>query len=186
MNKFKPHAEYDALLKQALALNRLNNSLESQIEFYRNQDYSARIDRLNELNTNLDSEKAMNETLTNENQDLQQQLATTQLENQKLRDALECLDKMGVICNRETNQSQKDLATYKARMILLSTSPNTDALKQYVDAEIARRIGVPVAWMLTGNVGCKIYKDYEEANKWAALDGIKGKVDITTLYTLKD
>jgi hypothetical protein len=63
-------------------------------------------------------------------------------DNERLREALEDITTgFGVDCVCDSGHS----APYVAKQAL-STPPNKDALKQYVDAEIARRIGEPVAW----------------------------------------
>jgi predicted RNase H-like nuclease (RuvC/YqgF family) len=85
MDNFIPHQNYDALRKQAYALNTINESLQAQIAFYREQDYRLRQKRLDELRSSLDSEKAMNETLTNENESLRAQLAECQKDAERYR-----------------------------------------------------------------------------------------------------
>jgi hypothetical protein len=97
---------------------------------------------------------------------MKEQLANTQLENQKLRDGY----------NRSRSGVSIKYATELANKLLQDTPPNTDALKQYVDAEIARRIGEPVAWMLVTGHGTSLQLNKPDCE----LDYWK------PLYTLKD
>jgi len=64
--EFKPVKDYNGLLKQANALLMLVNSYEAQLAYYRALDYTTSLKRLDELNANLESERAMNAQLTNE------------------------------------------------------------------------------------------------------------------------
>lgn len=69
--KFQPAKDYDSLLKQARALHQLLNSKESQLSIYRNKDDQHSVHRLKQLELSLESEKDMNDLLTNENIALQ-------------------------------------------------------------------------------------------------------------------
>jgi hypothetical protein len=64
-------------------------------------------------------------------------------DNERLREALQRLD--GWLKVRHLGGLMPD------EKLILSTPPNTDALKKYVDAEIARRIGEPVAYLACFN-----------------------------------
>jgi hypothetical protein len=74
MENFKPVDDYEGLRKQFSALNNLYQSLSRENTYYRDKDYSLSEAMLNHLKLVIESEKAMNETLTNENEALRQQL----------------------------------------------------------------------------------------------------------------
>jgi len=63
---FVPALDYESLLKQASALCIMATAQEKQLSFYRKKDYSLAEARIVELELLLESEKAMNATLTNE------------------------------------------------------------------------------------------------------------------------
>jgi hypothetical protein len=63
--KFVPHPEYNHLLTQAYALNRLNESLQAEIEHYRAKDYTHAKSVIDRLKSELESERQMNAILTN-------------------------------------------------------------------------------------------------------------------------
>lgn len=71
-----------AELKRVSALNSLRESYEKELEYYRKQDYSLAKSRLDSIEQSLNSEREMNQTLTNENTELQAHV-------NKLREALE-------------------------------------------------------------------------------------------------
>jgi hypothetical protein len=54
-----------------------------------------------------------------------------------------------------------------------------EALRQQLADQTS---GEPIGWLLKGNVGCRYYEDYEEANKWMALDGLRGKVELIEVF----
>jgi hypothetical protein len=74
MDNFKPVDDYEGLRKQFGALNNLYNSLCQEVAQYRKKDWTLSERKFNHLEYCLESEKAMNETLTNENESLRQQL----------------------------------------------------------------------------------------------------------------
>lgn len=61
-------------LKRVNALKSLRESYEKELEHYRNQDYTLSKKRLDIIEQSLNSEREMNETLTNENLELQAQI----------------------------------------------------------------------------------------------------------------
>lgn len=64
--KFNPAADYDSLLKQAYSLAMLVTTQEEIISCYRKKDYLLSETRLAGLERSLESEREMNEKLTNE------------------------------------------------------------------------------------------------------------------------
>ena len=66
MKKFKPHDTYELLRKQAFAMHQLLISYEAQLHRLTKKDYSMSKATLRRLEEELESERAMNELLTNE------------------------------------------------------------------------------------------------------------------------
>lgn len=73
-------------LKRVSALKSLRESYEKELEHYRKHDYSLAKSRLDNIEQSLNSEREMNQTLTNENIELQAHV-------NKLREALEDIAK---------------------------------------------------------------------------------------------
>ena len=65
--KAQPHETYDGLKKQFMALKNMLNSMGEQLSFYSKKDYSLSEKRLAALEESLESERAMNAKLTEEN-----------------------------------------------------------------------------------------------------------------------
>lgn len=67
-DKIKPSDTYEGLLRQFCAMKSLLSSMENELKFYRNKDYSLSENRLRQLEEALDSEKEMNDILTRQTQ----------------------------------------------------------------------------------------------------------------------
>jgi hypothetical protein len=130
---------------------------------------------------------------------LQQQLANIQLANQWLKDnprtdlvemyetKINSLEYNNSVLREACGMAIPCLTTGKAELLArevclqaLSTPPNTDALKQYVDAEIARRIGEPVAYIH------HMYLHSAVATLGGEVAFFKPNDSCVPLYTLKD
>ena len=82
MSEFKPHEDYNMLLRQANAMNSLIKSQERIIAHYSKKDFEANERRINALTYSIESEKEMNAVLTAENESLRKQLENTSTQSQ--------------------------------------------------------------------------------------------------------
>jgi hypothetical protein len=109
MENFKPVDDYEGLRKQFSALNNLYQSLSRENTHYRNIDYSLSEARLNHLELVIESERAMNETLTNENESLRQELAKPAPEVQILIDALRKIQGLTGCSSAQQLEAMRDI-----------------------------------------------------------------------------
>lgn len=70
----KPSDDYTLLRKQFGSLKTMLNCVHQQLSFYQKKDYSLNESRLNSLEKSIESEREMNATLTDENQNLTRKL----------------------------------------------------------------------------------------------------------------
>jgi hypothetical protein len=120
---------YNATPKNKLLTDLMNSNLS------KNETEWAAMEHIEKLNECID--------------DLQQKLLASQASEVRLREALnavrDAFDKGGNVTSEENNALAKaDLA--------LSTPPNTADLDKYVESEIDKRLGEPVAWISINRV----------------------------------
>lgn len=75
MNEIKLASNYETLYKQASSMKMLIESIDAQLNYYRQKDYSLSEMRLKYLEECLESEKEMNAILTEENEMLKTKLS---------------------------------------------------------------------------------------------------------------